>query len=122
MVNLSLKRRSLRGDVLIGLCLICGWLASGAVQAVEMKWTHFTIADPLPASAWGTGGSPLEDYDGDGDLDVVISRRETKTAYWFERKTDADWVRHVMGTAEGLAKTLGTRLSILTMTACSTWS
>ena len=23
---------------------------------------------------------------GDGDLDVVISRREPKTAYWFERE------------------------------------
>jgi VCBS repeat protein len=94
-------------SLLLAACILTCGLAGETAQARAMKWTHFTIADPLPASAWGTGGSPLVDYDGDGDLDVVISRRETKTAYWFERKDDATWVRHVMGTAEGLAKTLG---------------
>jgi hypothetical protein len=47
------------------------------------------------------------DFDGDGDLDVVISRRETQTAYWFERKGDAHWVRHTMGQTEGLKAALG---------------
>lgn len=88
-------------------CALTWAAADETAQAKMMKWTHFTIADPLPATDWGTGGIPPADYDGDGDLDVVISRRQTKTAYWFERKDDATWVRHVMGKAEGLAKTLG---------------
>ena len=36
-----------------------------------LKWTHFTIADPLPGSSWATGGIPLADFEGDGDLDII---------------------------------------------------
>ncbi|MBB6734803.1 FG-GAP repeat domain-containing protein [Cohnella zeiphila] len=74
---------------------------------MEMKWTHFTIDGNLPGSAWGTGVIGLADFDGDGDLDVIVSRRETQTAYWFERKDDAVWVRHTVGTSPHLAEALG---------------
>ena len=72
-----------------------------------MKWTHFAIADPLPGTGWGTGGTALADFDNDGDLDAALSRRETLEAYWFERKNDSTWVRHTMGSSQYLARALG---------------
>lgn len=85
--------------------------ANGEVQLMELtkfkNWKHFTIAESLPGSAWGTGGIGLADFDGDGDLDLAVSRRETKTAYWFERKDDATWIRHVIGESNSLENTLG---------------
>lgn len=73
----------------------------------EMKWTHFTIADPLPGSGYGTGSIGLADFDGDGDLDIALSRRSELTAYWFERKSDSLWIRHDMGNSKHLARALG---------------
>ena len=82
-------------------------ILSACEKPLQMKWAHFYIADPLPGSGWGTGSIALADFDRDGDLDIALSRRETLTAYWFERKNDSTWVRHEMGSTENLARALG---------------
>ena len=71
------------------------------------RWTHFYIDEHLPGSGWGTGGIGLGDFNGDGKLEVAISRRQPRTAYWYERKNDQAWVQHIIGQAEGLENTLG---------------
>ncbi len=77
-------------------------------EIIYPAWKHFSIDPILPGSSWGTGGPALADYDKDGDLDVAISRRNTKTAYWYERINDSIWIQHKMGLAENLENTLGT--------------
>jgi hypothetical protein len=71
-------------------------------------WTHFTIDTSLPGKGWGTGGPTLADYDGDGDLDLALSRRSVQTAYWYEYHNDSTWQRHKIGKHIGLDNTLGT--------------
>ncbi len=71
------------------------------------KWSHFTIDGNLPGVAWGTGGNCLADVNGDGKLNIIISRREPQTAYWYERLTDSNWQKHVIASAPQLANTLG---------------
>lgn len=80
--------------------------ATAAPVGVD-RWTHETIADPLPGQAWGTGGPVVADFDGDGQVEVALSRREPQEAWWFKRQTDGTWARHTIGQAAGLAKTLG---------------
>jgi len=71
------------------------------------QWRHHIICESLPGNAWGTGGIGLADFTGNGILDVAVSRRQTKTAYWFELRPDGSWRQHVIGTSEHLARTLG---------------
>jgi FG-GAP-like repeat len=87
--------------------VVCSVHSPAAAKINAADWTHFTIADPLPGSSWGTGGIPLADFDGDGDLDISLSRRETKTAYWFQRIDDSHWIRHTMGVFDTSVEQLG---------------
>ena len=71
-------------------------------------WKHFSIDAILPGSSWGTGGTALADFNKDGKPDVAISRRNTKSAYWYEQKNDSVWIQHLIGTSETLSNSLGT--------------
>ncbi|HBL78092.1 MAG: hypothetical protein A2W90_13475 [Bacteroidetes bacterium GWF2_42_66] len=71
------------------------------------SWTHFYIDAILPGSTYGAGGPVLTDFDSDGDLDVALSRRNTKQAYWYERVNDSIWIPHLIGQADQLGNTLG---------------
>ena len=71
-------------------------------------WKHFSIDPVLPGSAWGTGGTAVADFNGDEKPDVAISRRNTKSAYWYEQVNDSVWIQHLIGTSETLSNSLGT--------------
>lgn len=79
-----------------------------AQSSGDPAWKHYAIDPVLPGSSWGTGGTALADFDGDGDLDAAISRRNTKSAFWYERINDSLWIPHLMGYGESLEGTLGT--------------
>lgn len=70
-------------------------------QIDSTKFKHHYIANPLPGEpAWGTGGFTLADFDGDGDLDITISRRpDGDRCYWYENKTGT-WKQHLIGITE----------------------
>ena len=87
--------------------IACVTISGHAAHADVSNWTHFFIANPLPGESWGASGPALADFDDDGDLDVMISRRTTATAYWYEYVDDSTWRQHVMGSAEGLQQALG---------------
>ncbi len=96
----------LKGIFLLSLTL----QLSGVLLAQENtypQWTHYYIDSVLPGDSWGTGGIAFTDFDRDGDLEVAISRRNTKSAYWYERTNDSVWIQHLMGSDESLDNTLG---------------
>jgi len=65
--------RKMVSGVRIALIIAIMFCITGPAGAkiLAAKWTHFTIADPLPGSAWGMGGIPLADIGGDGDTDII---------------------------------------------------
>jgi len=79
-----------------------------AEKASLALWTHFKIDGSLPGEKWGTGGPTIADYDGDGDLDMALSRRSVQAAFWYEYQNDSTWIRHLIGKHIGLDNTLGT--------------
>lgn len=95
--------------VLIVLMLFAPSLSlKGADSAApRIKFTHFTIANPLPGTNWGTAGTPLADFDGDGDLDTALSRRDAHGFWWYERKSDAVWIQRLITDSTSIPQSLG---------------
>lgn len=109
-VPASPRRQSVRIAVLIAFAAgqaASGSNTAGAASPGPVDWTHFTIADPLPGTAWGTAGIPLGDLDEDGDLDAALSRRDAHGFYWFERESDPEWARHTLSESADLPQGLG---------------
>jgi hypothetical protein len=65
----------------------------------QIVFKHHVVADPLPGTAWGTGGFTLADFDQDGDLDVTIQcRSDDDKVYWYENRGPDNWIQHFVGT------------------------
>ncbi len=88
----------------ISWCILT-WLTISPVMSQteprDLRFTHFTIDQPLPGEGWGTGGFTLADYDQDGDLDITLQRRSDSTVYWYAYEDDGHWVRHTAGRLGG---------------------
>ena len=64
----------------------------------QINFKHHVVANPLPNTAWGTGGFTLVDYDKDGDLDVTIQcRSDDDKVYWYEYRGADNWIQHFVG-------------------------
>lgn len=64
----------------------------------QIAFKHHVVANPLPSTAWGTGGFTLADYDKDGDLDVTIQcRSDDDKVYWYEYRGADSWIQHFVG-------------------------
>lgn len=81
--------------------------AGGGGTTAAVRFQHFTIANPLPGTAWGTAGIPLADFDGDGDLDCALSRRDAYGYWWYQRQTDSTWVQHTICVSTNIPQGLG---------------
>jgi hypothetical protein len=95
-------------NLILFVFTVCSGLGAHAQSQAYPHWKHFSIDPVLPGSSWGTGGTALADFDGDGDLDAAISRRNTRSAYWYERVNDSLWIQHLMESGASLEGTLGT--------------
>ena len=104
----TVKAFDAAGNLSAASAAVIGATSSGSGGATALvRFQHFTIRDPLPGTAWGTAGIPLADFDGDGDLDCALSRRDVHGFWWYERQTDSVWVQHLISDSASLAQGLG---------------
>ncbi|MGB2862008.1 MAG: VCBS repeat-containing protein [Sedimentisphaerales bacterium] len=79
--HIEIRKMASRVRIAVIVAIILRISGSAGAKIDAAKWTHFTIADPLPGSAWGTGGIPLADFDRDGDLDIFAGEQEDPDTY-----------------------------------------
>lgn len=74
---------------------------SAAQEFPFPSWKHHYIDSVLPGTEYGTAAFTMADFDGDGDPDITVSRREIDggRVYWYENK-GTSWIRHILGTAD----------------------
>ncbi len=104
----SVKAFDAAGNLSAASASVTGATTSGSSGATGLvRFRHFTIRNPLPGNSWGTGGLPLVDLDGDGDLDCALTRRDVHGFWWYERRTDSVWVQHLISDSASLPQALG---------------
>ena len=48
----------------------------------------------------GADGGDLTDFDGDGDLDMIVAAEEGCSVVWFEQLSAASWAKHTVATGQ----------------------
>ena len=95
LISFKLKRMRI-----LPVCIIFGSLLVlySCNPSSQITFKHHVVANPLPGTAWGTGGFTLVDYDKDGDLDITIQcRSDDDKVYWYEYRNSDNWIQHFIG-------------------------
>jgi hypothetical protein len=80
---------------LLILLLVLDSVALAQISAGMFR--HHFIAREMPGKNVGTGSTALADFDGDGDMDLVLLNRGDHKVYFLEQRSKTQWVPHEVG-------------------------